>query len=544
MPTQKYHQNAQLIPLPFTHPAFQGLNTETGGGVVDQAWASKLENVVFDEMGRPGTRKGWQNVTGTEGTGVFMRIFEYFTSDGTSEIIASTDSDIYDGLEATATSIKGTLTITDGNIKFGNFNDKTIAFGIGTAGIPAVRTTGNFADITVNSGIAPTGSIGTCAFGRVWGMDSNGTTLRYSSLLDETRWTTDGNGDGGSFDFNKVWPSGQDRVVAIEEFQGDLIVFGEKSTIILTDGSGASLGIDPLSLYVADTLPGVGAVTQFAVCRAAGDLLVLTRSGIVGLQRELMGRSSAFTNITKNIQTNIVAATSSMSDKNDISMDYNAELSMVVLHFPDGGTSYCFDTRQALQDGTFRCSSWVSDLQTITYIRAKQNWYGSLKAAGGKLFKYSGNDDNGTNFFFDYESGWLDLGSEQNLYLKFVKRMTSFTFVSKNVAVTHKVKYDFSEDSFSMDKIAQGSDSAEYNLSTQDGGPVAGSTLREYNEWNNPGTGSTVAEYGGGVSLRTLDAPLGGGGQYIKIGLRCNTEAGSFVLQQINLFAKIGRLAT
>ena len=534
MPTPKYDQSAQLIPLSFAAPGFRGLNTEMGGGVLEQGWASKLENVVFDETGRPSARHGWSSVTTTPGSGTIMRLFEYYTASATTEMIAATDANIYDGLTGTATAIEGALTITDGNIKFVNFNDKVIAFGIGAAGVPAVRTTGNFASITVNSGTAPTSGIGTSAFGRLWGVDTDGKTLRYSALLDETRWAVaDG---GGSVDFSKVWPSGQDNIVAVEEFGGDLVVFGSNNTVILTDGQASELGIDPTTLYVGDTIPGVGAVTQFGIARAAGDLWVLTPFGVVGLKRELVQKSTPFNNISSNVQSGITAATRSMGNVDDITLTYNPSNSTVLCIFPDHDTTYAFDTRLPMEDGTYRCSTWTCPLQTAEYSRGNKNFYGSLSTTAGEMMDYANYSDDGADFYFDYESGWLDLGQELNLYLKFVKRMTTFLFITEQVELIHKVLYDFSNNQYSLSKTATGSGVAEYN--------AAGANQAEYNAFGSPGAGSTVVEYGGGVTLKTIDAPLRGGGQYIKIGLRLNTEAGDITLQQINLFAKIGRLAT
>lgn len=539
MPTPKYDQSAQLIPLSFASPAFKGLNTEMGGGILPQEWATKLENVQFDETGRPAVRKGWTSATTSAGSGVIKRIFEYYKSDGTSEIIGSTDADIYNGLTGTASSIEGTLTVTDGNIKFDNFNEKVVAFGIGTSGLPATRTSGNFANITVNSQcpdtVDPSGSIGTAAFGRLWIARDDGLTIQYSAILDETRWATaDG---GGIFSVGKIWPEGTDKIVAIQEFGADLIIFGRNNTIVLTDGQGSELGIDPLAMYVSDTLPGVGAVSQFAMCRAAGDFWFLSPFGIVGLKRELVQKSTPYQNISKNIQSVVTGALAAESDEDDITLVYNPHESIVLAIFPSTDRAFCFDTRQPMEDGSYRAAEWTTDLQTAAYIRGSKRLYGSLTGLVGEICTNTGFSENGTQYFFDYESGWLDLGAEMNLYLKFVKRMTSFTFVTQNVEVTHKVLYDFSSDSYTLVKSAAGSANAEYNAY---GAVVAGSTQAEYAVFGD----SDGSEYGGGVSLRTLDAPLGGGGQYIKIGLRSNTQAGDFILQQINLYAKIGRLAT
>jgi len=266
VPTPKFTPGAAIITLQLTAPGFLGLNTEQAGSILGKEWATILDNAVFDASGRPVSREGFLSLTTTPGSGVVQRVFEYYKADGTSEVIFSTDSEIYKDT-TTATAISGSLTITDGNIKFVNFNDKVLAFGIGTGGIPAVRTTGNFADITVNSGTAPTSGIGTAAYGRVWGVDSDGKTVRYSALLDETRWdSADG---GGIIDMSTVWPAGQDSLVGIEEFGGDIVFFGANNTVISTDGAGSSLGIDPTVLYVSDTLPDHSAISVPATAVAS-----------------------------------------------------------------------------------------------------------------------------------------------------------------------------------------------------------------------------------------------------------------------------------
>ena len=423
------------------------------------------------------------------------------------------------------------------SIKFVNFNDSVVAFGIGTGGIPAIKTgTGNFADITVNSGTAPTGGIGTSAFGRLWAVDTDGKTLRYSALLDETRWDT-ANG-GGSIDFSKVWPSGQQDIVAIEEFGGDIIVFGSADTVVVSDGAGASLGIDPTTIYVADTLPGVGAVSQFALCRAAGDLWVLTKQGITGLRRELVQRSTPITNMSRHVQSQIITLTNAETDTDDITLMYNPRDSFVLAIFPGSDTQICFDTRSPMEDGTYRASTWTSDLQTAHWMQDAGEMYGSLTGSVGDVFKYIGNDDNGTTYAVDYESGWLDLGQELNTYLKFIKRMTSFLYVSKSVTVTHKFQYDFGLNEFTAQRTTSGAAAAQWGLA----------------EWGNNGVydytdsglvaGTDVAEWSGAITLRTMDAPGKGSGQYIRVGIRLDTASGEFSLQQLNLYAKVGRLAT
>lgn len=541
MPTPKFTPGAQLIPLNLTAPAFRGLTLEASGGTLSSEWATELDNAVFDSAGRPSARKGWTSETSTPTADVYKRIFEYYKADGTSELIFSSDSDI-DNTVATPTSIDGTLTITDGNIKFVNFNDKCIAFGIGTGGIPAVYTGTTFADITVASGTAPTSGIGTAAFGRIWCVDTDGKTLRYSALLDETRWAAvDG---GGSVDFSNIWPAGQDSIIAVEELAGDLIVFGTRNTVIMTDGVKTALGLDPTALYVSDTIPGLGVRTQFGVTRALGDLWLYTREGVTSLRRELLERSSEITNMSRQVQTQVQEWAGQETDINDITMEYNPDDSFVLLNFPTANKQVCFDTRSKLEDGSYRLTTWSADLQTIAYNRFSSKLQGSLTGTVGEIFNYSGSDDDGTSYIFAYESGWLDLGPEQNLYLKFVKRMTSFVLVEANVTLTHIVEYDFGTSSFSFSKIASRARVIEWGQFEWSDGSINSSGGKYDKDDATAVAGVDIAEWGGGASIRTLDVSPKSGGQYIKLGLSTNTNNGTFALQQINLYAKVGRLAT
>jgi len=126
-----------------------------------------------------------------------------------------------------------------------------------------------------------------------------------------------------------------------------------------------------------------------------------------------------------------------------------------------------------------------------------------------------------------------------NTYLKLLKRLTSFVYITQSVIVTHKVSYDFGLSEQNLQKSVTGGGTAQWGLA----------------EWGSNGVydvndaalvaGTDVSEWSGAsTTLKTMDAPIGGSGQYIQVGIRLDTNSGEFSLQQINLFAKIGRLAT
>ena len=116
--------------------------------------------------------------------------------------------------------------------------------------------------------------------------------------------------------------------------------------------------------------------------------------------------------------------------------------------------------------------------------------------------------------------------------------MTSFVFVAQNVTITNKVDYDFGTNEYTMQRTALGGRVAEYNTAE-----YGDNGVYDVNDADAV-AGTDVAEYSGSIQLRTVDSQGKGGGQYIRIGMRLDTNSGDFALQQINLFAKVGRLAT
>ena len=106
-------------------------------------------------------------------------------------------------------------------------------------------------------------------------------------------------------------------------------------------------------------------------------------------------------------------------------------------------------------------------------------------------------------------------------FIKIVKRMTSFVFVQADTTINFTIKYDFNTNPNTFAVAAEGAGTGgEYSVA----------------EWS-------LGEYSGGVTIRTLAVPGSGSGQYIKVGVNLDTAAAQFALQQINLYAKIGRIA-
>ena len=384
MPTERAHGGAAVVPIQMSTPAMRGLNTEGASSLQSPEWATVLNNAVFDSNGRAAVRKGWQSVSTTPAAGTIMRVHEYVKADGTIQTISSTDADIFTGTAA-PTSVEGTLGITEGNIKFVNLDDNCYALGTGTSANPSKYTgTGNFTTITVSTGTAPTGGVGTAAFGRLWVVDSDGHTIRYSAIIDETEWdVADG---GGAIDMSYVWPSGQDVVTGIEELAGDLVIFGRHNTVIWTDGQGSTMGIDPDSMYISDTIPGIGCVSQFAITRAKGDLWFLSYSGMQSLSRALQDKTTPANNVSRNVQTQTLQYISQETDKDDITVMYSPPDDFVLAIFPQSNKVQCYDTSAFMEDGSPRVTAWTTTLQTAAFFTNSQKVYGSMSAKTGTAF--------------------------------------------------------------------------------------------------------------------------------------------------------------
>jgi hypothetical protein len=539
MPQAQLTGQGILQPINLNIPGFFGLNTGAGSQILGPEWCTTANNCIFDEENRLGTRPGWDTQTSTPAAGVVMRVHEYIKSDGTSEIISSTDADIFSGTSAPTTIEDVANAVTDGNIKFCNFNDEVIALGIGTGGAPLFYAgSATFDDITIVSGIAPTGKIGTAAMGRLWVCDADGHTIRYSAILDKTRWdSADG---GGTIDMSKAWVHGQDVVMAIAEFAGDLVVFGKNQVIIWTDGAGSTIGISPTNLYISDTIPGTGAISQFGVANVEGDLWWMSPQGIQALSRARTDETSPKDLVTKNVETEYKAWLTSMGDEDDVTLVYSPEEGYAICNFPDVGRSLCIEGRpvNSEEGPVWRTTTWTSDLQTAAYRVSDRTTLGSLTSVVGEIMQHKDYDDDGSSYTFSYESGWLDLGEQATQYQKWVKKLTSAILVQSNTTVTYKLYYDFSSISRDNTATAEGQIGAQFNISEfTDSGAGIG--------YKDPtaGAGSGETEFSGGISLRTQSIPAGGGGQYIRVGVTVDNNSGNFALQQINLFARIGRIA-
>ena len=519
MPTPRYHGGAALQHFPLNVPAFKGLNKQARGAVLGPEWATRMENTVLDSSNRVATRKGWKpRTTGTAAAGNFTQMIELDVSGSPHLIAVADDSKVYKSTDGgdNWSDVTGTATITDTNMQLQIFNDKLLGFQSSGTIIQYTGTTCSNLGATSE----PQGGVGLAAFGRLW-VKSGPQTLKYCALLDETDWT---GSDAGTYDLTSVW-QGQDEITAIAEFNGSLVIFSNKNVIVYTDGSGSALGLDPITAYVADTINGIGCIARDSVVPVKGDLWFLDDTGIHNLGRLISERSNPLNNVSRNVQDELRGYIE-ITDMTKVRAIYSPRDRFYLLSLPLGsgstenGVVFCFDTRGTLEDGAYRCSGiWNGMVPTAMIVEAANLYLvSSIRVHTGEIGAYEAYYlDNMETYVMEYESGWTDLNTTD---LKILKRISGLLFIQAATTVVYKWAFDFVENFSTASVIYPGASGvAEYGTS-------------EYN----------VAEWGGGVNLREKRVGGRGTGDYIKIGMTIDVDGDEVSCQQINLYAKQGRI--
>lgn len=414
-------------------------------------------------------------------------------------------------------NIAGSINVNNGQWFFGNFNNKVIGFQSGQKPI-VWNGTGNFATIVESSGTAPTGGVGATAFGRVWCLGSDGQTIQYSGLLDETDW---GSASSGLIDMHTIWSAGTDTVTAIVAFNAALVVFGTNHIVFFTDGRGSMLGLDPTQAYVFDVIGSTGAYSQWTVqAIGEGDLVFLGPQGVQSVANLENSRSFPMSNLTKYIRDNLLEGVSGETPAT-IRSSYNNFLGQYLISLPTSSTVWCVDIRRKYQDQLGDtcgiCTPWT---MAATAMHSTQSNLTYIARTPGTIGLYSGNNDEGSQYQFSYLSGWLNLGEQVAQKVKMLKRFESIIFSGGSNAVTFTWNTDF------------GNNTNTATLTIAPTGAVSQYGLGQYG----------ISIYGGGSSLTILKYDARARGQYYQIGVNA-TVSSLFSLQQIQLAVKIGRIA-
>lgn len=517
---------AQIQPLDIVAPGSLGTNEAAEDTLLPNQFAlPTTKNARLDENGRLSARQGWAPQTSAvaiTGTPAVEQIHVYRKSDGTLEDIVSWDSGVGTGIGNSLLDPEGndvlgaTVNGTNGNWQFLNFNDKCIAVQSGQTALVYTGTT--FEPIVAASGAVPTGGVGLAAYGRLWIVDgTDQSQLHYSALLDETRW--DSTDAGGTVDLSKVWTDGMDVITAVAGFNGDLVVFGKRHIVFITDGQGSELGLDPAQLYVRDIIQGAGCQARDSVQLVGeADIMFLGQTGVQSLGRIIQEKSNPKQAVTAEIYPKMRELVN-QSDADQVRSVYHEQEGWYWVSFPDEALSIWVDVRRG-RTGVegFTAPSFFWDL-VPTALSYKQ---GSVYTGqAGLVGTYEGSgSDNGTAYQFIYESPWLPIDPELSTRLKLLKHVRVYMFTSEGGTITLRWGFDFNKTYLSAGKTydASASDDVEWNSS----------------EW-------AIATYGAPLTFQNFKFNTRGSGNFIQVQVRA-TVTDALALQRIILAPKFGRI--
>jgi hypothetical protein len=508
-------QSAPLVPLTLIGPGFAGLNTQTASTILGPEWASEAMNLVFDESGRLATRKGWTSITTSamSGTPDVSQLHEYVNLAGTSIIVSSGGNKIWSGTTA-PTDVTGAVVTVADNWQFTNFNNYVLGKQTGETLI-VWNGTGNFADVTPSAGTLPTGNHILGAFGRLWGTNSDNQTLKYSVLLDHTDWASAGS---GSFNFASVWTNGTDQITAIAAFDSFLVVFGKRHIILLEDGTGSELGFNPLNAVVSKVITGIGCIARDSIQNIDGnDLFFLSNSGVQSLVRAIEADGNPLRDVSKNVRDALMSDVG-LTTAAKVRSTFNPRLGMYILLLPEARRLYCFSTKLSLEDNTCRVTRWNSFIPNSLLSLSDGITMYSGKA--GEIYSYSNYLDDSSTYRIIYNSGWLTVSDEVKDRVKMLKKLASIMFVDGQTNIIYKWGFDFKNLVHSLTRST---------LADASGG-----------EWGEAEWGDD--EFGGATGLNEFEVPTIGSGQFIKVGIESDINNTNLAIQNLQLFAKIGRV--
>lgn len=511
----------QLRNLTVAAPAFFGLNTEESPVGMSPNFASVADNCVIDNRGRIGARKGYNNVS-TNGSAVLGSsrgiegVLEFTKYDGGVVVFSAGNNQIFHGTSTlTACTFESgfTPTITANNWKIVSFNNDVYFFQTGH--VP-MRSVAGSTELTELTG-APQANEVVAAFGRLWAADvvGNKYTIYVSSLLNGTQWSGH---TSFQIDVTKFWPEGYDEVVALTEHNGFFIIFGKHSMLIYDgaqggDGVTGSPADAVTTIFLKDTVEGIGCVERDSIQATGNDILFLSNRGVMSLGRLIQEKSLPLRDVSKNVRTDLM--TLAKAEPLPVKSVYSPDDAFYLITFPTSNTTYCFDVRTPLEDGSFRATTWSGVMPLSFAQRASNGFYMGLSTG---IVQYDGYLDDASTYTMSYFSQPLDFGD--STVIKFLKKFNITVIGGQNATATLNWGYDYAENYSKQLFSITGGQPAEFGIA-------------KFN---------TTAEFSGGLDVNTPKVNTTGSGNVVSIGVTSTVNNSPFSIQKIDILAKTGRL--
>ena len=492
-------------------PAFKGINTEDSPLAQDPSFAEVADNAVIDKRGRIAARQGL-NLATTDATPLgsdrIHHVHHFYDSNANEVVFSVGNNKIFSGTDTLTDETPASYTITDNNWKIVNFNDYCYFFQRGYEPLVYSNSLGAVTKMSAVSG-ASVSSAQYChealaAFGRLWivGTATDNSTIYWSDLLIGHDFT---GGSSGSIDVSKAWPDGFDEIRAIAAHNNLLVVFGNHSILVYQNAD------TPATMSLVDTVAGIGAVCRNSVQHIGTDVLFMSPSGLRSFGRTIQEKSMPITDLSRNIKTELVDAIQARQQPT-VSV-FSPENYFYLIGFPDQNIVYCFDLRTRLENGSYRATRWPSS--SFKAFERKKDGTLLIGTAEG-IGTYSGYTDNNESYRFRYYSPGLTFGDPSKL--KILKKIRPTVVGGSGLSLSVYWSYDFQE--------AYASRSV-----TLDTEGVAYFNEAEFN----------VDEYSSGVTTSRRIFNGTGAGTVVTIGVEADINNASLSIQEINVYALLGK---
>ena len=486
-----------------------GLNTQQDDEALDPRWATTATNMVFDNNSRLAARKGTKQVNATvvTNTPTIKAMHEYIDGNGNKLIIFAADNKIYKLVGDTATDISGTITTpTADNWQFKNFNSWCVGFQLGHDPVVITAVGNNFAD---SGGTQYQGTMVESAGGRLW--TETGNTLYYSDLL-INNFT---GGSSGNFDLASYWQGGMDEAVAITEFNGYLVVFGKNNIIIYSAAASTATLVENIS--------GIGCIARDSIQQIGNDVIFLSTKGLMALSRVIQEKSTPERDISKHVRDYLLGFVGA-ADGPNIKSTYNKKEGFYLLSMPTSGITFHFNVAQAMQDGSFRATTWQTHYNSFLTAQDDTLYFGNddgfITEYRGYLDGVTSGGTGGAGYTVEYLGTWNEFNQEAANLEKLPKRASLQLDGGFGTLITFKWLFDFDE-----------STALSKTLTLADG------------SWDEFGVGEFAeSEFGTGIFNRQVRVPMRGSGRVIKTGVVFTTTGSEVGIQRIDVQAKLGKL--
>jgi hypothetical protein len=514
----------QIQTFSITAPGFMGLNTQDSSLDLASGFALVANNCVIDQYGRVGARKGWtaQNTSSVAlGSADVEAIGQLVTDSGTEYVIAAGNNKIFKLASGALTELTygggGTApTISDSNWQIATLNECLYLFQSGHDPLvfdPNTSTT-TYRRVSEKSGYAgtvPSGNIVLSAYGRLWVADlsSEKAVIYWSDILSGHIWS---GGSTGSIDVSSVWPNGADNITGLASHNGYLFIFGKNNILVY---SGAQDVLSAGVFKISDAITGIGCIARDSIQNTGSDVIFLSDTGVRSVLRTIQEKSAPFRDLSKNVRNDLMNGVSGET-ASAIKSIYSPFDSFYLITLPSLKIVYCFDLKQMLQDGSSRVTMWDGmEPKSFCYTRDKSILIGKA----GYVGKYTGYQDNGSSYRFQYFTNHTDLG--QPSVTSVLKKLSVVVVGGSNQYLTLKWGYDFTGNYYAQNA----------NIPAQG---VAYFGVSEYN--------TSTALYSSGTALQTLVAYPTGAGKVVQTGYEADINGSALSIQKIEIQAKNGKI--